>query len=166
MTKPRLLGSSIRVAGARKGHAMSDTTHPNETDPTNARPTELWPIELNDPPALNSILAFVGPMILETRDRGEGRLTPLPLAGTPDWESAPDRVKWAAVAVLALEAAWMTERGPTERIAYSESVERVAAEMNWGAYGYEVGYETGRRDQATIERRTRRNAEKRRSTAA
>jgi hypothetical protein len=145
---------------------MSDTTHRSETGPGNARLTELWATELNDPPALNSILAFVGPMILETRDRGEGRLSPLPIAGTSDWEAAPDRVKWAAIAVLALEASWMTERGPTERIAYSESVERVAAEMNWGAYGYEVGYETGRRDQATIERRTRRNAEKRRSTAA
>ena len=145
---------------------MSNTAHPTETDPTDARPTELWPIELNDPPPLNSILAFVAPMILETRGRGEGRLTPLPLDGTPEGVSAPDRIKWASIAVLALEAAWMTERGPTERIAYSESVERVAAEMNWGAYGFEVGYETGRRDQVAIERRTRRNAEKRRSDAA
>lgn len=128
--------------------------------------TPLGAVDLNPPPDLTSILAFVAPMILETRDRGEGRLTPLPLAGTADWESASDRVKWAAIAVLALEAVWATERGPTERIAYSESVERVAAEMNWGAYGYETGYEKGRRDQAAIERQTRRNAEKRRSAAA
>ncbi|MFI7168174.1 hypothetical protein [Rhodococcoides fascians] len=128
--------------------------------------TPLGAVDLNPPPDLTSILAFVGPIILETRDRGEGRLAPLPLAGTPDWESASDRVKWAAIAVLALEAVWATERGPTERIAYSESVERVAAEINWAGYGYETGYEAGRRDQAAIERRTRRNAEKRRSAAA
>ena len=121
--------------------------------------------ELNDPPDLSSILEFVAPMIIETRDRGDGHLTALPIAGTEDWHNAPDRTKWAAIAVLALEAAWAAERGPNERIAYSEAVERVAAEMNWGAYGYETGYEKGRRDGQEIERRTRRNAEKRRRAA-
>ena len=128
--------------------------------------SELWPIDLSEAPPLNIILEFLAPMILETRDRGEGRLEPLPVAGTPEWTAAVDRVKWASIAVLALEACWATERGPMERVAYSEAVDRVAAEMNWGGYGYEVGYEKGRRDQAAIERRTRRNSAQRQGAAA
>ncbi|WP_176458505.1 MULTISPECIES: hypothetical protein [unclassified Rhodococcus (in: high G+C Gram-positive bacteria)] len=127
---------------------------------------ELWSVDLTEAPPLTAVLEFVAPMILETRDRGEGRLDPLPVAGSPEWMAAGDRVKWAAIAVLALEACWAVERGPNERVAYSEGVDRVAAEMHWGSYGYQVGYEKGRRDQAAIERRTRRNAETRRSTAA
>ncbi|OZF00553.1 hypothetical protein [Rhodococcoides fascians] len=122
---------------------------------------ELWPIELEEAPSLSTILEFVAPMILETRDNGHGKLEHLPRAGTPEWVASSDRVKWAAIAVLALEACWSSERGPTERIAYSEGVARVAAEMNWGAYGYETGYEKGRRDQKALDRRIDRNRQNR-----
>ncbi|WMM73007.1 hypothetical protein RCF27_01235 [Rhodococcus pyridinivorans] len=115
---------------------------------------------LTRPIPSSTILAdFVMPHILKIRDDGNGNLRQLPLIGSTAWENAGDGVKWAVVAILALQGVWAAERGPDERVAYAEGADRVDSLIDWGAEAYRLGFEAGRREQAQVNRRQRRRIE-------
>lgn len=120
---------------------------------------ELLDAVLGADPALtrpipsSTVLAhYVMPHILRTRDDGAGNLRQLPLIGSQEWHRAPDGVKWAVVAILALQGVWAAERGPDERVAYAESGDRVDSLIDWAAEAYWLGFEAGRRDQGNRRR--------------
>lgn len=104
-------------------------------------------------PPVAVVLEYVMPHILAVRDDGQGNLRQLPLIGTDDWHRASDGVKWATVALAALQGLWAAERGPDERIAYIEGADRVDLGLDWASYAYQEGYDKGRRDQKAIDRR-------------
>ncbi|MGA4691911.1 hypothetical protein ACPCXD_16765 [Rhodococcus sp. AB351] len=109
-------------------------------------------------PPVAVILEYVIPHILRVRDDGNGNLRQLPIIGTSDWHRASDGIKWATVALAALQGLWAAERGPEERIAYIEGADRVDLGLDWATYAYQEGYDKGRRDQKAIDRRAiRRN---------
>lgn len=117
-------------------------------------------------PRVDVIEQYVMPHILNVRDDGTGNLAQLPLIGSESWHRASDAVKWATVAVAAMQGLWAAERGPAERVAYSEGMDRVEMGLDWGAYAYTEGYEKGRRDQAAMDRRIRSGAQRREQKAA
>ncbi|WKX00712.1 hypothetical protein Q3O43_10595 [Rhodococcus aetherivorans] len=114
------------------------------TDPALTRPI----------PSSTVLADYVMPHILRTRDDGTGNLRQLPLIGSQEWHQAPDGVKWAVIATLALQGVWAAERGPDERVAYAESGDRVDSLIDWGTEAYRLGLEAGRRERAG-RRRTR-----------
>lgn len=104
-------------------------------------------------PPVSVLLEYVIPHILRVRDDGNGNLRQLPIIGTSDWHRASDAVKWATVALAALQGLWAAERGPEERIAYIEGADRVDLGLDWASYAYQEGYDKGRRDQKANDRR-------------
>lgn len=133
---------------------------------------ELLDAVLPDParnrtiPDVKVIEQYTMTHVLKTRDDGTGNLTPLPAIGSRQWHEASDAVKWATIAVAAMQGLWAAERGPDERVAYSEGMDRVESGFDWAGYAYTEGYEKGRRDQKAIDRRVQSGIQRRAGIAA
>lgn len=117
-------------------------------------------------PPIADIQELVIPHIFQARANGDGTQHELPWPGTQGWETATAAEQWAVVGLLALQGLWAAERGPEERVAYSEGAERVAMAVDWGEYSYRLGYADGRRDQKQTERRINAGIQRRRGDAA